>query len=171
MVVGREEAIREAVRTVASLMVAAAVTAPKAKGVDNIEVVVIDDRDELLKLAEKMDELASVYGSFFSRDADCVRRSDAVVVIGAWVPKLSLKTPPEYGVDADTAMALINLGIALGSAVKVASMLNVDTRIMFSIGVAARALGLLRSPYVLGVPLSVKGKNIYFDRKPRSSAR
>ncbi len=167
--IDRRGAVKEAVRVVAELMAASAVTAPKAKGVDNIEVVILDEEDELRRLADKMDELAGVYGSFFSRDADCVRRSDAVVVVGAWVPRLSLKTPPEYGVDADTAMALINLGIAVGSAVKTASLLNVDTRIMFSIGVAARALGLVKSPYVLGVPLSVKGKNIYFDRRPRPS--
>jgi len=61
-------------------------------------------------------------------------------------------------------MSLINLGIALGSAVKIASMLNVDNRIMFSVGVAAQELGLIDADYVFGVPLSVKSKNIYFHR-------
>ena len=61
-------------------------------------------------------------------------------------------------------MALVNLGIAVGSAVKVASMLNVDNRIMLSIGIAAKELRLIDAEYVLGIPLSAKAKNIYFDR-------
>jgi uncharacterized ferredoxin-like protein len=43
-------------------------------------------------------------------------------------------------------------------------MLNVDNRIVFSVGVAAQELGLIDADYVFGVPLSVKPKNIYFDR-------
>ena len=60
---------------------------------------------------------------------------------------------------------LIDLGIALGSAVKVASELNVDNRIMYSIGRAAMKMGLLKADEIQGIPLSVKGKNIFFDRK------
>jgi len=62
-------------------------------------------------------------------------------------------------------MALLDLGIAVGSAVKVASDLNVDNRVMFTVGVAARALGYMRADVVIGIPLSATGKNIYFDRK------
>jgi len=53
---------------------------------------------------------------------------------------------------------------ALGSAVKTASILNIDNRIMFSIGVAAIKLGLIDSDIAFGIPLSISGKNIYFDR-------
>ncbi|HDJ83739.1 MAG TPA: ferredoxin, partial [Desulfurococcaceae archaeon] len=70
-----------------------------------------------------------------------------------------------YKVDLNTVMALVNLGIALGSAVKIASMLNVDNRIMFSIGIAAQKMNIIGADYVLGIPLSAKAKNIYFDRK------
>jgi len=59
---------------------------------------------------------------------------------------------------------LVNLGIAIGSAVRTASILNIDNRVMFSIGVAARELGLLDADIVYGIPLSTKSKNIYFDR-------
>jgi len=62
-------------------------------------------------------------------------------------------------------MALLDLGIAIGSAVKVASDLNVDNRVMFTIGVAALALGLMDADVVIGIPLSATGKNIYFDRR------
>ena len=62
------------------------------------------------------------------------------------------------------AYRLLDMGIALGSAVKVASLLNVDNRIMYRVGVAARRSGLVDWDFVMGVPLSVTGKSIYFDR-------
>ncbi|MEM3904925.1 MAG: ferredoxin domain-containing protein, partial [Sulfolobales archaeon] len=54
--------------------------------------------------------------------------------------------------------------IAVGSAFKTASNMNVDNRIMFSVGVAAQELGLIDCDYVLGIPLSTTAKNPYFDR-------
>jgi len=159
------ELIREGILQVARLMAVAAKTAPKARGVDNIIVKVIHGREELERLASKMDELASEFGSFFSRDAGNVRNSDAIVLIGAKVVDLGLKSPPEYKLDVNVAMSLINLGIALGSAVKTASLMNVDNRVMYTIGLAAQRLNLIEADYVLGVPLSAKAKNIYFDRR------
>ncbi len=161
-----QELIKSGVLRVAELMAVAAKTAPKARGRDNIKVAVIADKEELEKLAAKMEELAPTRGSFFARDAGNVRVSDAVVLIGADVIDLGLPAPPDKGdIDLNTYMALVNLGIALGSAVKVASLLNVDNRIMYSIGVAAKELGLMDAEYVLGVPLSAKSKSPYFDRK------
>jgi len=58
----------------------------------------------------------------------------------------------------------IDLGIALGSAAKMAMDLNVDNRIMYTLGAAARKLGWLDSDVVIGFPLSVASKNPYFDR-------
>jgi uncharacterized ferredoxin-like protein len=59
----------------------------------------------------------------------------------------------------------LDLGIALGSAVKTAGMLNVDNRIMYRIGAAAMKLRLLpEATVVIGIPLSAKGKSIYYDR-------
>ena len=150
---------------VAELMAIAAKTAPKAKGIDNIVAAVITEEEELNKLASKMEELASQYGHFLARDARNVRNSEAVVLIGAKVADLGLKQPPGYGIDINTYMALVNLGIAVGSAAKVASLLNVDNRIMLSIGIAAKELGLIDAEYILGIPLSAKAKNIYFDRR------
>ena len=56
------------------------------------------------------------------------------------------------------------MGIALGSAVKTASMLNVDNRIMYRIGTVARAMKMVVWDFVMGIPLSATGKNIFFDR-------
>jgi uncharacterized ferredoxin-like protein len=59
----------------------------------------------------------------------------------------------------------LDLGIALGSAAKTASMLDIDNRIMYRIGTAASGLKLLpQSTIIMGIPVSVRGKNIYFDR-------
>ncbi len=59
---------------------------------------------------------------------------------------------------------LLDMGIALGSAVKTASMLNVDNRIMYRIGTVARAMKMVAWDFVMGIPLSATGKNIFFDR-------
>jgi len=156
--------LEDVVNYVAKLMVVSAITAPKARGVNNVVVRVLSGKDDLEALARKMEELSQLYGDFFVRDANSVRNSDAVVVIGCKIVKMGFKKPEKWVINADTILSLMNLGIALGSAVKTASLLNVDNRIMFSIGVAAQEMGLIDADYAFGIPLSAKPKNIYFDR-------
>ncbi|ADG90300.1 ferredoxin domain-containing protein [Thermosphaera aggregans] len=160
-----QDAVKNAVKTAAELMVASAKTAPKARGVDNIVTLVLDSKEELEKLASKMEELAPEYGDFFRRDAQNVRNSLAVVLIGCSISSLQLNKPSKWILDPDIVNSLVNLGIAIGSAVKTAGLLNIDNRVMFTIGVAAQELGLLKADVVYGIPLSVTGKNIFFDRK------
>ena len=160
----RSDAVREGVVQVAKLMVLSAVTAPKGRGVDNVSARILDSRDELELLAKTMEELSSEYGDVFARDASSVRRSDVVVLIGCRIADFRLKQPKELEVDLNLAMSLVNLGIAIGSAVKTASIHNVDNRVMYTVGVAARKLGLLDADVVLGIPLSATSKNVYFDR-------
>ena len=62
-------------------------------------------------------------------------------------------------------MYVLDLGIAIGSAVKTASMLNIDNRIMYSIGATAMKMKLMDADMIIGIPLSATGKNIFFDRK------
>lgn len=60
---------------------------------------------------------------------------------------------------------MADLGIALGSAVKTASIHNVDNRIMYTAGVGALSLGWMEGCNVAyGIPLRASCKNIYFDR-------
>ena len=63
---------------------------------------------------------------------------------------------------------LLDLGIALASAAKSASNLNIDNRIMYRAGLAAYRLGLLEdcNP-VIGLPLSAAGKNIFLTARRR----
>jgi len=61
---------------------------------------------------------------------------------------------------------MIDLGIALGSAVSIAADDRVDNRIMYSIGKAAAEMDYNDDSVVWhGVPISISGKNIFFDRK------
>ncbi len=160
----RPEALRDGVLVVAKLMALSAITAPKGRGVDNVSVMILHEREELERLASTMEEMSQEYGDVFARDADGVRRSEAVVLVGCSIADFKLRQPRELPVDLNLAMSLVNLGIAVGSAVKTASMLNVDNRVMYTIGMAAKRLNLMDADVVLGIPLSATSKNIYFDR-------
>ncbi len=151
MILNSEDSERDALLQVAKLMVVAARTAPKAQGEDKIKAAIVtgNEKDELSVTMEKNGR---------TRDAKNVRDSWAVVLVGV-----------EFGIPQDDWInlkgKLIDLGIAIGSAVKVAGELNVDNRVMRSIGVAALQMGLLKADEALGIPLSVTGKSIFFDRK------
>jgi len=160
-----EESLREGVLEVAKMMALSAETAPKARGIDNIEVKILNTREELELLASKMEELSKEFGDFFLRDAQNVRNSIAVVLIGGKIIDLGLKNLRSWKIDVSVVCSLVNLGIAVGSAVKTASLHNVDNRVMFTAGVAAQELGLIKADYVFGIPLSATSKNIYFDRR------
>jgi uncharacterized ferredoxin-like protein len=151
MILDSQVAEEDSLLTVAKLMVAAARTAPKTRGEDSIHTAIVTGEDKE-RLAETMDGLGR------GRDAGNVRASGAVVLIGVDCGKPSEEWWPFWA-------KLIDMGIALGSAVKVASDLNVDNRIMRSVGTAAMKMGIIRGDDVEGIPLSIKGKNIYFDRK------
>ena len=141
----------QALLHVAQLMLVAARTAPKARGEDDISTAIVTDEDKA-RLADMMDALGR------TRDAQNVRDANIVVLIG-------VNCGPAIEAFWPFKAKLVDLGIAIGSAVKVASDLNVDNRIMYSIGVAAKQMGLLDAEEIQGIPLSVTGKNIFFDRK------
>jgi uncharacterized ferredoxin-like protein len=73
----------------------------------------------------------------------------------------------EHGGGA-CAFNSIDLGIAAASAAEVAGRFHIDNRMMYSIGRACLDMGLLGKgvKQALGIPLSVTGKNPFFDRKP-----
>ncbi len=174
----------DAVVEAAKLMAISARTAPKARGIDDIEIALLEDRGDLERLADKMEEIGrETDRGFFIRDAENIRRSSAVLLIGVRgdrakeldcggcgydgceeFKKAEKRVKRDYS-GPNCALQLIDLGIAVGSAVKTASILNVDNRIMFSAGVAAIKLGMIKCSVALGIPLSAYGKNIYFDRR------
>ena len=168
---------KTAAQQVVALMAAAARTAPKTRGIDNIQTIAIDDEPTRRKLIAKMREIGTKENRpSVTRDAGNIENSPAVVVIGVESNTAGLncgycgKPSCEALEEADGICSFnsIDLGIAVASAAEVAGRCHIDNRIMFSIGRACLDLGWF-GPGVkqaLGIPLSVTGKNPFFDRKP-----
>lgn len=179
----------EAIIEVAKLMAISARTAPKGRGIDNITTAVVTgkEKDELADTMEHRVEKKRHPIPFFRRDADSVRKSQAVLLVGVkgTMPKRPedpincgacghqtcgefIRAEKKRGEDFTGPICILealDLGIALGSAVRTASEMNVDNRMMYTIGSAAGDLKILDADVIIGVPLSVSGKNPYFDRK------
>ncbi|MFZ5590724.1 MAG: ferredoxin domain-containing protein [Bacillota bacterium] len=175
--------MQNALQMVAELMALSAKTAPKSLGQDYVEIKIVSGED-LNRLAEQMEQYGRKTGKVnFDRDAANVRQSAAVLLLALKENKplglncgacgfsrcdeLTSQEGPEF-VGPLCAWRVIDLGIALGSAVKTASILNADNRVMYRAGVVARQMGLISGAIVVGVPIAAYSKNIYFDRPARS---
>jgi uncharacterized ferredoxin-like protein len=176
---GQKEAVQEAAR----FMLIAARTAPKTGGVDDILALIVYGQEKDL-IADKMEEIGEERGlKGFGRDARNLKDSGAVLLIGVRGGKSAglncgscgFEDCKEFDEQArrlgkdfcgpTCIFKALDLGIALGSAVKTASTLNLDNRIMYRVGTAAAKLKMLpEASVILGVPVSAHGKNIYFDR-------
>jgi uncharacterized ferredoxin-like protein len=188
-IISSEEGEKEGIMQVAKLMLVSARTAPKSGGVDDILTALIfgAEKNSLVAEMEKIAEERKL--DRFKRDARNVRDSEAVVLIGVRgtrkfgincgacgyancdeFEKAEKKAGQDFTGPTCIAKAL-DLGIALGSAVKTADILNVDNRIMYRIGAAARRLDMMpEASVIMGIPVSAKGKNIYFDRPRKEEA-
>lgn len=169
------EAESLAIEQAANLMAAAARTAPKTRGIDNIQVLTLTDAD-IKKLISKMLEIAKRdTRPSCERDAKTLETVNTCVIIGAKANPAGLNCgfcgfknceglKSKGGICAYNSM---DLGIAVSSAVGIASQLHIDNRLMYSIGLASLELGLFDKEVkqVIGIPLSATGKNIFFDRK------
>ena len=167
---------RSAAIRAAEFMAAAARTAPKGRGIDNIEVILIDDEAEKKKLISTMEAIAAKENRpSLARDAGNISLSPAIIIIGVRSNPAGLNCGFCGYSTCDNlkkttgicSFNSIDLGIATGSAIEIASSFHMDNRIMYSVGRAALDLKLF-TPDVkeaLGIPLSVTGKNPYFDRK------
>ncbi len=172
--------MEKTVEYIAGLMEIAAVTAPKAVG-ENYVVTAIVSGDDVQRLGKEMIAYGERTGKKnFDRDGENVVDSECVLLVG-------IKDATPVGLDCgacgsptcidintadDSApfkgpqclFRVLDMGIALGSAVKTASILNADNRIMYRVGCVARELKMIDADFVMGIPLSVTGKSIYFDR-------
>ncbi|MBI5740740.1 MAG: hypothetical protein HZA16_08460 [Nitrospirae bacterium] len=169
------------------LMAASARTAPKAGGKDFLEIAVITEDEDLKRIADAMKDYApkSTNEAFWLRDASNIENSQALLLIG-----LSKSVTAGYDCGAcgyptcgefsknrqlkekemgysgpHCVMRMIDIGVALSSAAKTASLHNVDNRVQQRVGAAARALGIIKGEVVLGIPVSITGKSIYYDRQ------
>jgi uncharacterized ferredoxin-like protein len=182
-VISSLEAEREALLLAARMMIVAARTAPKSGGMDDILTLIVygGEKDAI---ASKMDEMSierKLDG--FKRDAKNVRDSEAIVLVGVRGNKsfglncggCGFASCKEFGnvgkrqnedfVGPTCLFKALDVGIALGSAAKMAGELNVDNRIMYRIGAAVMKLKMLpEATVIMGIPVSARGKSIYFDR-------
>jgi uncharacterized ferredoxin-like protein len=173
--------MQNAVKTVADLMALSAKTAPKTRGEDVLEIKVLTkvEKDSVAKEMFKIADERENPG--FTRDGNNVKDADALLLIG-------VKSHSSCGFECaacgfescgefdstkiegvfrgpNCPYRVLDMGIALGSAVKTAAIHNVDNRIMYRVGVAVMRLDIMESNFVMGIPLSASGKSIFFDRK------
>lgn len=164
----------EYLREVAMQMMAAARTAPKARGVDKLEITVATG-DSITALATKLDELApKLNHPFFIRDAGNIRQAGAVVLIGTRLGAMGLDCGfcgfatcalKEEHRFIPCAFNTNDMGIAVGAAASKAADCRVDSRVMYSVGVAAMELGMMPGcRAVLAIPISSTSKSPFFDR-------
>ncbi len=169
----------KALEIAAQLMALSATTAPKSRGENFVFTKIIEGR-RVKEIADAMEQFGKeTKKANFDRDAKSVRDSEVVLLIGIRdatpisqncgacgydnCTLLEKRRGPEFA-GPHCAFRLLDMGIALGSAVKTASILNVDNRVMYRIGAVARSMGIVDWDFVMGIPLSATGKNIHFDR-------
>ena len=156
-------------------MLTAARTAPKARGVDIIEAILVEG-DDLKILADKMVEIGNERNRpSFIRDAGNVLQAECVVAIGTRYQSLGLNcghcgfatcAEREQNGEVPCSLNSIDVGIAIGSACATAADLRLDTRVMYSIGVAVEQLGWIGTDVhlTMGIAISASSKNPFFDR-------
>jgi uncharacterized ferredoxin-like protein len=152
-----------------------------------IETVFVDDHELILQFAGWMKRRGSERRqAIWMRDAGFAERLDGVLFIGVkdWYPPIYDCGACGYATCAEFVEATrqrrvdseafefsgpqcnlrdIDLGIAVGSAAKAASLYNVDTRCQTRIAVAARKLGLIKAEIAVALSMTVTHKNPGFD--------
>lgn len=187
-IVSSAQAESEVILTVAKMIMAAVTTAPKGRGVSTVSSVLLqgEDKERLARAMEDQISKKSFKLDIFQRDAQNIRNSAAVLLIGikGTMPKKPeipfncgacghsscaefIRVEKQRGEDFVgplCAFQVMDLGIGLGVAAKIAGERNIDNRLMYTAGAAAMNLGLLDADIIIALPLSIGAKNIFFDR-------
>ena len=180
-----EEDTREsAALEVARKMMAAARTAPKAKGIDTL-VIALLDRNSIKEVSDEMKKIYREKGlsDSFLRDAVNILSADAMVVMGTRIQSMRLDLCGMCGFEScaeknensghPCVFNTGDLGIAMGSAVSVAMDCRVDSRIMYTVGQAVLKMKIFDEDVKVayGIPVSISGKNPFFDRNMEKMVR
>lgn len=141
-----------------------------------MRVLLLDDEEKMAKLLKKAEELGEKEGtskSIFKRDAQTIRRNNCRILL-FYTENEPLELNCGYctkNCDAAKkgevfcAFSLIDLGISIGSSVQLLGELGLDNRVQYTLGRAARELGLVpEKSACLAVPVSLSSKNPFFDR-------
>ena len=159
-------------------------------GTPFIETVIVEDKAELKRLADWLRTQGDRHKeAIWYRDADTAEKLDLVLFIGlcGWYPPqydcgacgyatcaefLQAKPGHATATSADwqfngpvCQLRALDLGIAVGSAAKTASLNNLDTRCQTRIAAAARHLKVIQADLAVALSMSVSHKNIFFDKK------
>ena len=167
---------------VARLMLLAARTAPKGRGIDDIETLILTGKEKDA-VAKEMRTIEKSAGKHWERDAINVEQATALVLIGLKGPKALGTGCGACGYENCGSMLeagrieglffagptcvikALDLGIAIGSAVKTAQIHNVDNRVFFRAGVGAYRLKMMpECTIIIGIPLAATGKSPFHDR-------
>lgn len=155
-----------------------------------IETVIVEDKETLTRLAAWLRERGTrLRAPIWFRDAETAEKLDLVLFIGLakWYPPVYDCGACGYATCAEFLRArehqkpegiedwdfpgpicqirCIDLGVAVGSAAKIASINNVDARCQTRIAAAARHLGVIEADVAVALSMSVSHKNIFFDRR------
>ena len=182
--------MKQTIETVINLMAASAITAPKAGGKNCLEIVAITESDDLKKIADEMRRYAhkSSKENYWLRDAANAEQAEGLLLIGLAGPVTAgydcggcgYPTCKEFEDNRELKdfefgytgphciMRMMDIGVALASAAKQASLFNIDNRVQQRVGATARALGYIDCDVAMGIPISIGGKNIFYDRKTPS---
>ena len=175
MILNERDARHEHILQAARQIMTAARTAAKGKGIDIIETAVVTDK-EIQLLSDTLKVMFEEMGmKFFLRDADNILQAECILLIGTREQAQGLNcghcgfsTCAGRTEGVPCALNSIDVGIAIGSACATAADLRVDTRVMFSAGLAAQRLNWLKDcKMVMAIPVSASSKNPFFDRKPK----
>lgn len=153
-----------------------------------IETVTVDDKETLGSLATWMRGRGKERReAIWFRDAAAAEQMDCVLFVGLkdWYPPVYDCGACGYATCAEFMQAThglrekskpfefkgpqcnlrdIDLGIAVGSAAKTASIHNIDCRTQTRIAVAARKLGIIKADVAVALSLSLTHKNVGFDK-------
>lgn len=155
-----------------------------------IETVIVEDKAILKNLADWLRTQGDRHKeAIWYRDADTAEKLDLVLFIGlaGWYPPQYDCGACGYATCAEFLQAkserqtrgseewqfsgpvcqlrALDLGIAVGSAAKTASLNNIDTRCQTRIAAAARHLKLIEADLAVALSMSVSHKNIFFDKQ------
>ena len=175
MIYDERELRSQSVRALAEAVMTAARTAPKAKGRDLVEIVMVTD-EHIECLSRTMVEMsAESCMKFLLRDAANILNADAVILIGTsqvesvcglncgYCGYATCEQKPQC---TPCVMNSVDVGIAIGSACSTVADLRLDSRVLFSAGWVAKRMGVLEgADLVFAIPLSSLSKNPFFDRK------
>jgi uncharacterized ferredoxin-like protein len=181
MILSSTKSEYDAAMEAAKLLLASIRTAPKSHGLDTIFSCIVTG-DDKQKISDWLKAQKKERGPTWERDGICVGSAHVLVLVGVKSEPLELdcgacgfkdcasfkKAKRKEGKDflgPNCIFKILDLGIALGSAAKTASILNMDNRLFYTAGTAARHLGYLKGvDVVIGIPLAITGKSPFFDR-------